>query len=210
MKFHLSDDGIARKCSATKVSCKMTHFENKEAAEQYNLKKLEKEFQAIPTLSKVSSIELQGAFGTITLKDGDLSSSKARTTLISGMCGDLATAVQRKTGGDPYFVCYEIESEEDLKKTFEENPEALFDVSTHVMIESPTSPGSFVDAYGQKTTSDLKEFYGDEITVIRGDLNMLSAYADPQNLGKLDNFADAALELDKNNESYSYMDFSEV
>lgn len=211
MKFHLSDDGIARKCSATKVPCKMTHFENKEAAEQYNLKKLEKEFQAIPTLSKkVSSIALQGAFGTITLDDGDLSSSKARMTLISGMCGDLATAVQRKTGGDPYFVCYGINTEEDLKETFESNPDALFDVSTHVMIESPTSPGSFVDAYGKKTTSDLKEFYGDEITVIRGDLNMLSTYADPQNLGKLDNFADAALDLDRKNESYSYLDFSEV
>jgi hypothetical protein len=211
VKFHLSDDGIARKCSATKVPCKMTHFENKEAAEQYNLKKLEKEFQNIPTLSKkVATIELQGALGAISLDDGDLSNAKARSTLINGMCGDLATAIQRKTGGEPYFVCYGINSEEELKKTFENEPEQLFDVSTHVMIESPTSPGNFVDAYGQKTASDLREFYGEEITVIRGDLDMLNAYSDSQNFEKLSNFADAALDLDSKCESYSYMDFSEV
>lgn len=210
-KFHLSDDGVARKCSATKVPCKMTHFENKEAAEQYNLKKLEQEFQSIPTLSKKNAtIELQGAFGVVSLDDGDLSNPKARMTLINGMCGDLATAIHRKTGGEPYFVCYGIESEEELRDTFKAEPEQLFDVSTHVMIESPTEPGKFVDAYGQKTTSDLKEFYGGEITVIRGDLDMLRAYSDPQNFDRLDNFADAALNLDKNNEGYSYMDFSEV
>lgn len=210
-KFHLSDDGVARKCSATRVPCKMTHFENKEAAEQYNLKKLEKEFENIPALSKkTATIELQGAFGSVSLNDGDLTDAKARSTLINGMCGDLATAIQRKTGGAPYFVCYGINSEEDLRKTFESEPEQLFDVSTHVMIESPTVPGKFVDAYGQKTTSDLKEFYGEEITVIRGDLDMLSAYSDSQNFERLSNFADAALDLDSKRESYSYMDFSGV
>jgi hypothetical protein len=189
----------------------MSHFDNKEAAEKFSAQQLEKEFSELPKLTRKSSkIDLHGALGTVTLTDGDLSSAKTRNALINGMCGDLATAVQRKTGGDPYFVCYGISSEEELKKTFEDNPNALFDVSTHVMIESPTAPGNFVDAYGQKTTSDLKEFYGDEITVIRGDLNMLSAYAEPKNIGKLDNFADSALNLDKNNECYSYMDFSDV
>lgn len=210
-KFHLSDDGIARKCSATKAPCKMSHFENKEAAAQYNLRKLEKEFENIPALSKkTSTIELQGAFGIVSLNDGDLSNAEARITLISGMCGDLATAIQRKTGGVPYFVCYGINSEEDLRKTFESEPEQLFDVSTHVMIESPTQPGKFVDAYGQKTTSDLKEFYGEEISVIRGDLDMLKAYSSPQNVEKLDKFADAALALDDKNESYSYLDFAKT
>lgn len=211
VKFHLSDDGIARKCAATKVPCKMSHFENKEAAEQYSLKKLEKEFSSLPTLSRKSAtVELQGAFGIVSLNDGDLSNSKARSTLINGMCGDLATAIHRKTGGAPYFVCYGINSAEDLRKTFESEPEQLFDVSTHVMIESPTEPGKFVDAYGQKTVADLKGFYGDEITVIQGDLDMLAAYSDAQNFEKLENFAEAALDLDSKSESYSYLDFSGV
>lgn len=210
-KFHLSDDGTARKCVATKVLCKMTHFENKEAAEQYSLKKLAEEFDSTSALSrKRATVELQGAFGSIQLDDGDLSNVEARSALINGMCGDLASAIQRKTGGAPYFVCYEIDSPEDLRKTFDRGLEQLLNYSTHVMIESPTQPGKFVDAYGQKTVDDLKGFYGEDITVVRGDLDMLNAYSNPKNVEKLDNFADAVLTLDDKNESYSYLEFAKA
>lgn len=205
-KYHLTPEG-PKLCSAEKRECPIggEHFSSLVSANSSYFESLAEQNDTFPP--KRNEVDLPCAFGTMRVKDGDLSDVKSRTALISGLCGSLAVAVHDKSGGTPYFVCY-MSDDEDLEEAFAEDGEyVLLDVATHAMVESTTKPGTFVDAYGQKTLADLKEFYGDDITVKKGNREMLVAYADEGVPEILSKFADAALELDAKGESYSYMNF---
>lgn len=213
-KVHISDDGLARKCRATKRPCSLEHFNSTEEAVSYSEKRLSETFGNTPEALKRSDrkndeIELSNAFGVTKLVNGDLSILASRSALINGLCGDLALAVQKKIGGQPYFVCYGISSKEELEENFTQNPDNIFELSTHVLIESPTRPNHYIDAYGQKTAEDLAKYYGDEIQVIQGNMDMLRLYANPENDEKLDRFAESAIELDRKCESYDYNIFED-
>lgn len=150
------------------------------------------------------TVELPNAFGISKVVAGDLSIRDARFALVNGLCGDLALAIHKKTGGDPYFVCYGIESEEELLENFENDPESIFELTTHVLIESPTQHNRYVDAYGQKTFEELSDFYGDDIELIQGNMDMLKKYAPDSDSEKFEEFAETAIKLDQNGESYNY------
>lgn len=213
-KVHISEDGVARKCTATKRPCALEHFDTKEAAVSYNESRMTEIFGNTPEAlkkprPKLEEVELANAFGVTKLVNGDLSILASRSALINGLCGDLALAVQKKTGGNPYFVCYGLDSKEDLAESFAKDPDSIFENSTHVLIESPTKPNHYIDAYGQKSVKELAEYYGDEIEVFQGDMDMLRRYANSENDGKLDDFADSAIMLDRKEISYDYNIFEE-
>lgn len=159
---------------------------------------------ALPTsVSKQTEIiTLSSNIGTASVVDGDLSQPEARALLSSGLCGDLALAIHRKTGGTPYFLSHIVDSDEKLAEKFRNDPKSIVALSTHVLIESPTEPGHFVDAYGQSSYEDLEDNW-DGATAVRGTPEMLEQFADTASADRLSKFADAALELDKAGTSYS-------
>lgn len=210
MAYHITEDGPKR-CTAKPGNCPISgefeHHSSKVAAESAYYESLAKDNESFPP--KNGEIDLPCAFGNMRVKDGDLSDLKSRTALISGLCGSLALAVHDKTNGTPYFVCYGVGDDESLAELYEEGGEhALLDVATHALVESTTKPGTFIDAYGQKTLKDLKEFYGDDITLEVGSRAMLVNYADDGVPEILTNFADEAIAMDAREQSYSYMEFT--
>ncbi len=205
--YHITPDG-PKICSAKPGNCPLggEHFPFKGDAESSYLEKLANTHEPFPP--RRDQIDLPCAFGTMRVKNGDLADVKSRTALISGLCGSLALAVHDKTGGTPYFVCYDVSPHENLQESFEkEGAEAVLAASTHALVESKTKPGTFLDAYGQKTLAELKDFYGDDITLEPGSRAMLVAYAEEGVPELLTDFADSVIALDAASESYSYHDF---
>lgn len=151
------------------------------------------------------AITLTSNLGKGVVVDGDLSDPLARALLSSGLCGDLALAIHRKTGGTPYFLSHSVDSDEELAENFKRDPESIVHDTLHVLIESPTKPNHFIDAYGQSSYADIEDNW-DGATVIEGTPEMLEQFADKEGASKLSNFADSALELDRTGVSYSMQD----
>lgn len=209
-KYHIGENGPSL-CKAVKQDCPY----GKDSPHYSDIKEAQTDYEGILTREQggsfastqtKSTVELMGSIGNITVEDGNLYEPATRTALITGLCGDLAQAVRKKTGGDIYFVCYDYGEDDNEKfvNEIDEDPDKIFDTTTHVMIESPTKPGTYVDAYGQRNLSDIQEFYGDEITVLKGNQKMLDSYS-TGNAERLGNFADAALDLDKESKGFSYL-----
>lgn len=205
-KYHVGSDGVPKLCTATRRPCPLggEHFESKIEAEKYAEEKLSQEFGSLPS-SQTKMIDVVCEFGTIRVKDGDLTDASTRMTLVNGLCGDVASAIQKKTGGNVFFVTYDGLNSEQLEENFKNDSESLLNTTTHVMIESPTQEGKYVDAYGQKSLDEIRAFYGEEINMVKGTDEMLQVYTTGQN--DLSNFADSALLLDRNSEGYSYTDY---
>lgn len=215
MVFHISKKGNPELCRAEKEPCRLNgaHYETFTEAYVAQLKKNETDFGLFETASK-SSIKDLGEItigchsGDLTVKDGDLSNFKTRNALINGLCGDLALAVHRKTGGAPYFVCYGID-EEELHEGFNKDSDFMVSAVGHVLIESQVKPNSYMDAYGQKSIADLEDFYGDDIVILEGTPEMLEAFAAEGQADNFSNFADSVIALDARNESFDYYYFED-
>lgn len=210
MAYHITEDGPKR-CTAKPGNCPVSgpqeHHSAKEDAESVYYASLAKANGTFPP--KSGEVDLPYAFGNMRVKDGDLSDLRSRIALISGLCGSLALAVHDKTGGTPYFVRYGMREGKNLSDAYAKGGEsALHASATHALVESRTKPGTFIDAYGQKTIDDLKEFYGDDITLEVGSRAMLVNYADEGVPEILTNFADEAIAMDAREQSYSYMEFT--
>lgn len=154
-----------------------------------------------------STIELECSISNITVVDGDLSYLPTRRALISGLCGDLAQNIQNRYGGDVYFVCYGALDEEDLVEDWKNGQ--LLEVAEHALIESKTVPGEFMDAYGRKTSEEIKEYYGEEVKIIRGTSEMLQGYT-TSGRHDLSRFADSVIRMDSLGESYDYLVMEEA
>lgn len=195
--FHLTENG-PKPCRAQKRSCPLDseHFDNAVDAQKAYETRLDRELGGFRGM-----VDLPCAFGTMKVMDGDLSNFKARNALISGLCGDLAKAIQNKHGGDAYFVCYGVENEDDLVSVHANDK--LADVAAHAIMGSKAAPGEFMDAYGRKTLKDLQDFYGDDITLVKATPEQLQAYTTGA-VDSLPNFADAVLAMDSRGESFDY------
>lgn len=219
-KYHISENGEPNLCDA-KIKCRLggesgkeNHFDTFEEAQKFSEGKLSKEFSNNLEGVKKSSnkefeeIELPNAHGLFKVKNGDLDDPKARLALSSGLCAHLALAIHEKTGAEPYFLCFSYESEEEFHEAFANDPEAVFD-ATHVVTLSQNKQNHFVDSYGVKSISDLMEFWGEDITIIEGNRDMLLRYGDADYARELGKFADSAIALDKEGKSYGYEDIDE-
>lgn len=151
------------------------------------------------------AITLTSNLGKGVVVDGDLSNPLARALLSSGLCGDLALAIHRKAGGAPYFLSHSVDNDEELAENFKKDPESILHDTLHVLIESPTRPNHFIDAYGQSSYADIEDNW-DGATIIEGTPEMLEQFADRESASKLSNFADSAIELDRAGVSYSMED----
>ena len=72
-----------------------------------------------------------------------------------------------------------------------------------MLIGSVHKPGTYLDAYGQKTIENLREFYGEAVSLRRGTPEMLATYAGANPL-ELKNFALEVLRMDAADESHEY------
>lgn len=147
-------------------------------------------------------MELSSNLGTVEVLDGDLDDPRARAALSSGLCGDLALAIHRQTGGAPYFLSYSFNSAEELAEAFELEPNSVIAGSCHVLIESPTEPGEFLDSYGRQDVDSLEDSY-DGAAIVPGTVEMLEHFADQNSARMLDSFARSAIELDRDGIRYS-------
>lgn len=197
MRYHLTDDG-PKPCKAVVLECPLggEHYDDAMVAQSAYETRLETALGAFR-----GTMDLQCAFGTMKVVDGDLSNFEARNALISGLCGDLALAVQRKTGGDAYLVTYGELTPEQLEEEWRAG--RLIEAATHAVVESKTTPGQFMDSYGRKTEADLKDFYGDDYSVVKVTPAMLETYSSGIS-ETLNNFAQAVIDLDASGESYDY------
>ena len=195
-QLHLSPNGPAP-CGAEAGECPYEasgHFDSLSAAESAFAEEMG---GALPQPNRKAAgiIRLSSNLGDFEVLDGDLSDARTRAALSSGLCGDLALAIHRQTGGRPYFLSYSYGSEEALAAAFAEHPNAVIAGATHVVIESPTRPGHFVDSYGQQDQESLEDLYEDAVP-IPGTVEMLEHFADQANSERLNRFASSALELD--------------
>jgi len=227
-KYHINKEtGTANKCEAYLKECPIggSHFNDREAAEKFIEKKFDKELGITASLSKkvspesndqnsmAKTVQLDLGLGVAEVEDGNLGNVETRRMLTNGLCGDLAKAIRDKTGGDIYFVTYNYNDSdnEQFIADISEHPDAIHEVTTHVMIESPTKPGVFMDAYGQKTKEEINSFYdvyGDGISMFKGTESMLKSYQ-TGNSEKLGNFAESVLKLDQENKSFDYEDYGD-
>lgn len=76
------------------------------------------------------------------------------------------------------------------------------------MVASPTEDERFIDAYGQSDYEDIENNW-DGAFIVKGTPEMLKHFADEENSKRLSNFADAVIELDRNEELY-LMDLDEL
>lgn len=201
--FHLTDDG-PKPCKAKVRECPLggEHFEEQHVAREAYEALLDRKLGGFRAI-----VELPCAFGVMRVIDGDLSNFQARNALISGLCGDLAKAIQNKHGGDAYLVCYGVKDEAELAKLWQEG--SIAEAATHALIESKANPGDFMDSYGRKTTADLEDFYGDDIKILKATPEMLQAYTSGA-VDALSNFADSVLALDASGESYDYQEWEDL
>ncbi len=193
--FHITDVG-PKPCKAIKKPCPIggEHFSHEEEA--YAAYAANFEETALSSFKKEGLIELSSNIGTAMLVDGDLSDPRARAILSSGLCGDLALAIHRETGGAPYFLSYSVSDPDELVALFEKDPDSVIYQTNHVLIESPTKPNHFVDAYGQSGYEELEENW-DGAYVVEGTVAMLEHFAAGSPIEKFKNFAAAAIKLDK-------------
>jgi hypothetical protein len=207
VKYHLNRAGEAGRCSATRGNCPFgdasEHYDSQQAAAQaYEVA------MAPSTHASTSKIVLDGNLGSFEVVDGDLSASAARMALSTGLCGDLALAIHRKIGATPYFLSMTELTETELAEAFATEPNSIVNISSHVLVESPTVPGSFIDSYGQQDEESLRDFW-EQAAVVKGTPAMLEHFANAESADRLGKFAEAALELDRAGESYSYDELDE-
>lgn len=199
-QLHLAPAGPAP-CSAENGECPYEsggHYETPEAAESAFAEAMG---GVLPAAEK-RMMELSSNLGTVEVADGDLDDPRARAALSSGLCGDLALAIHRQTGGTPYFLSYRFNSSEELAEAFAEEPNSVIAGSCHVLIESPSAPGEFLDSYGRQDAKSLEEAY-DDAAIIPGAPEMLEHFADQQSADRLGAFARSAIELDRDGIRYS-------
>lgn len=139
--------------------------------------------------------------------DGDLTNPETRHLLANGFCGNLAEAIHNLTNSPLYFVVYRYKASDSKKliSDCEADASLLMKVGTHAMVQSPTNPELFLDAYGQKTRAQVEEFYGNGFTLVEGTPWMLEQYRTPVDSRLFTKFAQAVLELDAEEVTYSYM-----
>lgn len=204
--FHINDNGDVKPCKSNKEPCPFTntpHFHSeKEATSHY-----ETIMQGNTVKTNRKYVDIPADLGSIRLRDGDLSDSNARFSLINGLCGDLAQSIIDKENRKIYFVSYN-QNKQGLHEDFQKDPNSLYRNATHVMVAS-TQDGEYLDAYGRRTPADIKDFYGQETSIIEGTHDMLKTYSTGVS-EKLSKFAEEALKMDKNNTSYSYHDMPET
>lgn len=201
-QLHLSPEGPAP-CGVTTGSCPYEDGGHYDGIAEAEAAYAESQGGALPAAARrgvPQRIVLSSNLGSCDVLDGDLSDPAARAALSAGLCGDLALAIHRKTGGAPYFLSYGFGSEEKLAEAFAQEPNVIF-TATHVVMESPGQPGSFLDGHGQQDLDSLEEVYEDAVPV-RGTAEMLRHFADSASADRLGAFADSALELDRRGERY--------
>ncbi len=199
-QLHLSPSGPAP-CSAEAGECPYEaggHYETPEAAES----DLADSMGGVIPAAERRTIELSSNLGTVEVADGDLGDPRARAALSSGLCGDLALAIHRQTGGTPYFLSYHFNSSEELAEAFAEESNSVIAGSCHVLIESPSAPGEFLDSYGRQDAESLEEAY-DDAAIIPGTPEMLEHFADQHRAARLSSFARSAIALDRDGVRYS-------
>lgn len=199
-QLHLAPSGPAP-CSAERGECPYEaggHFADAASAESAFAETMGGLFPS----PERRLMELTSNLGTVEVIDGDLDDPRARAALSSGLCGDLALAIHRQTGGAPYFLSYHFSSDEELAEAFAAEPNAVIAGSCHVLIESPSKPNHFVDSYGQQDFESLEDVYGDAV-LLEGTPEMLEHFADQHGAARLSSFARSAIALDRDGVRYS-------
>lgn len=201
-QLHLSPEGPAP-CGVTTGTCPYEDGGHYNGLAEAEAAYAESQGGSLPRAVRRKApqkIALDSNLGSFEVIDGDLSDPAARTALSTGLCGDLALAIHRKTGGAPYFLSYSFHSEEELAEAFAREPNVVF-TAAHVVLESSSHPGSFLDSHGHQDLESLEEVYEDAVPV-RGTAEMLQHFANSQSADRLGAFADSALELDRLGERY--------
>ena len=153
-------------------------------------------------------VDVKADFSMVRMREGDLEDPRNRYILANGLCGDLANAIiQQDPSRKPVFATYDITNSGELDKRLEENPG---DTSTiaHVLV-STNHTGMYLDAYGLHNEDDLKQFYGDDITVVESDKALKEMRTLDDSDASLESFAKQCVLLEEEKKSYSYNDMPE-
>lgn len=216
---HTNTQGVSGPCEAKLGRCPFgPQFTSMEEARQYkDLKRkglrtdLTQAIDHTPTTGGISGagrfVDVPtGLWGTMRMRDGDLRDPRNRYALANGLCGDLAAAIIRKDPTRrPVFVTYDLDTSDSLNAHLEANPGDTSQIA-HVMVTT-RQPGVYLDAYGVHTADEVKNFYGDDASILDAGSNLGIMRTLPDDDESLNGFARQAIILDHENRSYDYEDF---
>jgi hypothetical protein len=233
-KFHVNDENRVLECDASVRECKFDHYDTWEQANEAVASSqghsviasasrtvpaednLVLEQQNTPSYSFTGpysysrgGISGAGQFVDIDgrrFRRGDLEDPRNRFMLVNGRCGDLARAIIAvDPSREPAFVVYDMD-----QKTFDYNyqhgdSDDSRSAIMHVVIQGERS-GEYLDAYGCQTEESIKQFYPDA-HILRSDV-ALDDYHTGVPTEDLREFAESALKMERDRQSYSYNDFT--
>jgi hypothetical protein len=235
-KFHVNDENRVLECDASVRECKFDHYDtweqaNEAVAASQGHSVIASASRTVPTednsvpqqleSSNVPSYSFNGPYsysnGGISgagqfvaidgrrFRRGDLEDPRNRFMLVNGRCGDLARAIIAvDPSREPAFVVYDID-----QKTFDWNyqhgdSDASRSAIMHVVIQGER-PGEYLDAYGCQSEESIKQFYPDA-HILESDV-ALDDYHTGVPAEDLREFAESAIRMEKDHQSYSYTDF---
>lgn len=236
-KFHVNDENRVLECDASVRECKFDHYDTWEQANEAvaasqghsviasasrtvpaegdSVSQQHSELSNNPSYSftgpyscSAGGISGAGQFVDIDgrrFRRGDLEDPRNRFMLVNGRCGDLARAIiTMDPSRKPAFVVYDMD-----QKTFDWNykngdSDDSRSAIMHVVIQGKR-PGEYLDAYGCQTEESIKQFYPDA-HILRSDV-ALDDYHTGVPTEDLREFAESALKMERDRQSYSYNDF---
>jgi len=149
--------------------------------------------------------------GEIEVLDGDLDDPMARFAFSNGLCGDLANAIHKLDPERKVYFAFEsrpgqyhdLSLYSELART---DPSGLADMACHVLVESKSSPGEYLDSYGVQSAQAVKEFWGVVLEVPKRSFSRFRSES-RQDFSK---FAQSAIQMDNDSVSYNYDEINDI
>lgn len=149
--------------------------------------------------------------GQIEVLDGDLDDPMARFAFSNGLCGDLANAIYKLDPERKVYFAFETRPGqyhdlEDYSAMARYDPDGLADMACHVLVESKSSPGEYLDSYGVQSADAVRRYWGVVLEVPKKAFSRFRSES-RQDFSK---FAQSAIRMDNESISYSYDEMSDI
>jgi len=222
-KFHVGPNGPgicrvdpanpnSKGCPFDPESTGANHFDTAKEADQAFEKTMGGAVSEPATRKKpIRKKRLSYDLGEIEVLDGDLDDPMARFAFSNGLCGDLANAIYKLDPERKVYFAFEtrpgqhhdLDYYSELART---DPDWLVEQACHVLVESKSSPGGYLDSYGVQSADSVRGCWGVVLEVPKKAFSRFRSES-RQDLSK---FAQAAIQMDNDSVSHDYAEMNDI